>query len=89
MTCTDIHRTLVKEYAMSGTALKPRKRKASQAKAYRFDAERATPILSARETEAFVNAVLNPTEPGPVLRAAARHYMHHMAAGESLPVGRA
>ena len=36
--------------------------------------ERAMLILSARETEAFVDAVLNPAEPGPILRAAARHY---------------
>lgn len=38
--------------------------------------ERAMLILSARETEAFVNAILNSAEPGPVLRAAARHYKH-------------
>jgi uncharacterized protein (DUF1778 family) len=36
--------------------------------------ERAVLILSARDTEIFVNAVLNPAEPGPVLRAAVRHY---------------
>jgi uncharacterized protein (DUF1778 family) len=36
--------------------------------------ERAILILSARETEAFVDAVLKPAEPGPVLRAAARQY---------------
>ena len=36
--------------------------------------DRAMLILSARETEAFVDAVLKPAEPGPVLRAAARHY---------------
>jgi uncharacterized protein (DUF1778 family) len=36
--------------------------------------ERAMMILTARETEAFVNAILNPPEPGPVLRAAARAY---------------
>ena|ERR1700722_16529620 len=36
--------------------------------------ERAMLILSARETEAFVNAILSPAEPGPVLRAAARRY---------------
>lgn len=97
---------------MSQAALKPRKHKASKAKAYRFDArlneeqkvliqkaadlegrtmtdfvlhsaetaaqrtieERAMLILSARETEAFVDAILRPAEPGPVLRAAARHY---------------
>jgi uncharacterized protein (DUF1778 family) len=36
--------------------------------------ERAMLILSARETKAFVDAVLKPAEPGPALRAAARHY---------------
>src|SRR5712691_11600908 len=36
--------------------------------------ERAMVILSARDTEAFVNAILNPPEPGRVLRAAARAY---------------
>jgi uncharacterized protein (DUF1778 family) len=36
--------------------------------------ERAMLILSAHETEAFVAAIFHPAEPGPVLRAAARHY---------------
>jgi uncharacterized protein (DUF1778 family) len=36
--------------------------------------ERAMLILSARETETFVDAILNPCEPGPVLRAATSHY---------------
>jgi uncharacterized protein (DUF1778 family) len=36
--------------------------------------DRALLILSARETETFANAILHPAEPGPVLRAAARHY---------------
>jgi|SRR5579862_3044999 uncharacterized protein (DUF1778 family) len=36
--------------------------------------ERTMLILSARETEAFVDAILRPAQPGPVLRAAARHY---------------
>ena len=36
--------------------------------------ERAMMILSARDTEAFVAAILNPAEPGPTLRAAARAY---------------
>ena len=36
--------------------------------------ERAMLILSARETEAFVDAVLRPAAPGPVLRRAARLY---------------
>lgn len=36
--------------------------------------KRAMLILSARDTEAFVDAILNPPEPGAVLRAAARAY---------------
>src|SRR6267154_334983 len=36
--------------------------------------ERAMLILSAREAETFVDAILHPAPPGPVLRAAARHY---------------
>lgn len=31
-------------------------------------------ILTARETEAFADAILNPAEPGDVLRKAAREY---------------
>lgn len=36
--------------------------------------DRAMMILSARDTETFVAAVLNPPEPGAALRAAARAY---------------
>ncbi|MGA2882005.1 MAG: DUF1778 domain-containing protein [Bryobacteraceae bacterium] len=35
---------------------------------------RATLVLTARETQAFVEAVLNPPNPGRVLRRAAREY---------------
>jgi uncharacterized protein (DUF1778 family) len=42
--------------------------------------ERAVLILSARETEMFVDAILSPSEPGPILRAAARHYKQMMGA---------
>lgn len=42
--------------------------------AERTIAKRAMLILSARETEAFVDAILHPAGPGPVLRAAARHH---------------
>jgi uncharacterized protein (DUF1778 family) len=42
--------------------------------AERTIAERAMLILSARETEVFVDAILNPARPGRVLRAAARRY---------------
>ena len=40
---------------------------------------RAMLILSARETEAFVDAVLSPAEPGPVLRNAARQYKKNLS----------
>jgi uncharacterized protein (DUF1778 family) len=36
--------------------------------------ERAMLILGARETEAFVDAILRPAEPGPVFRDAANRY---------------
>jgi len=40
--------------------------------------DRAIMVLSARDTEAFVNAILNPPEPGPVLRAAARAHKNRV-----------
>jgi uncharacterized protein (DUF1778 family) len=46
----------------------------AEAAAERTIEERAMLILSARETENFVDAILQPAEPGAVLRAAARHY---------------
>ncbi len=46
----------------------------AQVAAERTIEERAMLILSARETEAFVDSILRPAEPGPVLRAAARRY---------------
>jgi uncharacterized protein (DUF1778 family) len=42
--------------------------------------ERALLILTVRETEVFVNRILNPAEPGRVLRRAARQYKEHMGA---------
>ncbi|MGD0200542.1 MAG: DUF1778 domain-containing protein [Bryobacteraceae bacterium] len=36
-------------------------------------------ILTARETEAFADAILSPAEPGPVLRRAARDYREKTA----------
>jgi uncharacterized protein (DUF1778 family) len=32
-------------------------------------------VLTARESQAFADAILNPAEPGPVLRKAARAYL--------------
>ena len=52
----------------------------AEAAAGRTIEERSMLILSARETEAFVDAVLHPAAPGPVLRAAARHYKSVTAA---------
>ncbi|MCU1272868.1 MAG: hypothetical protein JWO48_299 [Bryobacterales bacterium] len=40
--------------------------------------ERAMLVLSASETERFVNTILNAAEPGHVLRAAARHYKNRV-----------
>ena len=41
--------------------------------------ERALLILSARDGN-VVDAILSPSEPGPILRAAARHYKQKMGA---------
>jgi uncharacterized protein (DUF1778 family) len=46
----------------------------AEAAAERTIQERAMLILTAREAETFIDALLAPPEPGPVLRAAARHY---------------
>ena len=50
-----------------------RKRRSAQP-AKRIRDRRAMLVLTARETEASVDAILNPAEPGPVLRRAAREY---------------
>jgi uncharacterized protein (DUF1778 family) len=50
----------------------------AEAAAERTIQQRAMLILSARETELFVNAILAPAHPGPVLRAAVRHYKETM-----------
>jgi uncharacterized protein (DUF1778 family) len=41
--------------------------------------KRAMLILTARETKAFANAILNPPNPGPVLKKAAREYLKNVA----------
>ena len=46
----------------------------AEAAAERTIRERGLLILSARETEAFVSALLRPATPGSVLRRAARQY---------------
>jgi uncharacterized protein (DUF1778 family) len=46
----------------------------AEAAAERAIEKRAMLILTARETEAFANAIVKPPSPGPVLREAARKY---------------
>jgi uncharacterized protein (DUF1778 family) len=46
----------------------------AQAAAEKTIQDRAILVLTARDAETFVNSILNPPEPGPVLRAAARQY---------------
>ncbi len=41
--------------------------------------ERTILVLGARDTEAFVEALLNPPEPGPVLRKAAKRYKERLS----------
>ncbi len=50
----------------------------AQIAAERTIEKRAMLVLTARETEAFANAILNPPPPGPVLRRAAREYLEKM-----------
>jgi uncharacterized protein (DUF1778 family) len=45
----------------------------------RTTGRRATLVLTARQTEAFVDALLKPAGPGPVLRRAARDYRRKTA----------
>lgn len=51
----------------------------AEAAAERTIEKRAMLILTARETEAFANAILNPPNPGPVLKKAARQYRNKVA----------
>jgi uncharacterized protein (DUF1778 family) len=51
----------------------------AEAAAERTIEKRALLILTARETEVFANAILNPPAPGPVLRRAAREYRENLA----------
>jgi uncharacterized protein (DUF1778 family) len=53
----------------------------AEAAAERVIERRAILVLTARETEAFVTAVLKPPAPGPVLRRAAREYRKKTAIG--------
>jgi uncharacterized protein (DUF1778 family) len=50
----------------------------AEAAAERTIYDRAMLILTARETETFVSSILNPPDPGPVLRKAARQYKRQM-----------
>lgn len=51
----------------------------AEAAAERTVQRRAMLVLTVRETEAFVDALLNPPAPGPVLRKAAREYRAKMS----------
>ena len=50
----------------------------AEAAAERTIEKRAMLILTARETETFANAILNPPDPGAVLRQAARQYRENL-----------
>jgi len=51
----------------------------AEAAAERTIENRAMLVLTARETEAFADAILNPPDPGPILRRAARQYRETIA----------
>jgi len=56
--------------------------RSAEAAAERTLQDRVMLLLSARETEVFVEAILNPAKPGHVLRTAAGYYSErHTAAG--------
>jgi len=51
----------------------------AEAAAERTIEKRAILVLTARETEAFADAILNPAGPGPVLQRAVREYRQKIA----------
>jgi uncharacterized protein (DUF1778 family) len=51
----------------------------AEAAAERTIENRAMLVLTARETEAFADAILNPADPGRILRRAAREYRETIA----------
>ena len=51
----------------------------AEAAAERTIENRAMLVLTARETEAFADAILKPPAPGPILRRAAREYRKKIA----------
>jgi uncharacterized protein (DUF1778 family) len=72
-------KTLIQRAAdMEGRTMTDFVLQSAQAAAERTIQERAMLILTARETEAFVDAILNPREPGRVLKNAAREYKQHL-----------
>ena len=54
----------------------------AEAAAERTIEKRAILVLTARESEAFADAILNPPEPGSVLRKAAREYRRQLGGGK-------
>ena len=52
--------------------------RSAEAAAERTIRERATLVLSVRDTETFVQTILNPPPPGRVLRKAFRQYRQYM-----------
>ena len=64
---------------MEGRTLTDFVLQSAQAAAERTLRQRASLILSARETETFVTAILNPPEPGPILLEAVRQYRKRLA----------
>jgi len=51
----------------------------AEAAAERTIAKRAILVLTARESQAFADAILNPPNPGPVLRKAFREYRRRVS----------
>lgn len=71
-------KTLIQKAAdLEGRTLTDFVLRSAEAAAERTLRDRAILVLTARDAEVFVDAILNPPEPGPVLRAAAKYYKRH------------
>ncbi len=70
----DLKRLIQRAADLEGRTMTDFVLQSAQVAAERTIQERAMLLLRARDTEAFVAAILNPAEPGPALRAAARAY---------------
>lgn len=76
---TEHQRTLIhRAAALEGRSVTEFVLNSAETAAQQTIRERAMLVLSARDTEIFVNAILRPTKPNPALQSAAKHYKRVM-----------